>query len=276
MSGLTDAARLAIPVAQEALLTRASLYGPAETVVLALSEAQLLQTPETAAELERLRSAAAAIEENRRRADARAAEGPSEMVFAQQCPAGQHRPWFADSPAAAPCPWCRIAEVESSEAQQRAETTGHLRHAAELLKALRAANARTIGLETAAVLVAEYRVPLTSGRWLSVRREHDSDRWAILTSHQAQDERLVWVDGRWQYLAMVADAHLWAHPTAEDALRLAGELGAEIDTAAEHGVYLSCGADLGRAEAPFTCQRRAAHNSGCSPDRDWVEAGERP
>lgn len=40
------------------------------------------------------------------------------------------------------------------------------------------------------------------------------------------------------------------------------------ESAEGRGEYLSCGADLGRDEYPFTCHRRIGHNGKCSGDRD--------
>lgn len=37
---------------------------------------------------------------------------------------------------------------------------------------------------------------------------------------------------------------------------------------AASGEYLYCGADLGRTEYPYTCERRIAHDGPCSPRRD--------
>lgn len=38
--------------------------------------------------------------------------------------------------------------------------------------------------------------------------------------------------------------------------------------AASDDEYLYCGADLGRSEYPFTCERRVAHDGRCAPKRD--------
>lgn len=40
------------------------------------------------------------------------------------------------------------------------------------------------------------------------------------------------------------------------------------ETADGKGEYLYCGADLGRYEYPFTCNRRIGHGDQCSGDRD--------
>lgn len=89
-STITPTERTALGVARAALEGRASAYGPADAIVFALSSARLLQDPDTAAEAERLQP--------------------------QECPAGQHRTWWAeaDAPGQLPCPWCRIAELEAA------------------------------------------------------------------------------------------------------------------------------------------------------------------
>jgi hypothetical protein len=57
VSGLiSPAARAACKVAAAALESKASAYGIADTIVFALDDAQLLQSPETAAELAQLRA----------------------------------------------------------------------------------------------------------------------------------------------------------------------------------------------------------------------------
>ncbi|AEM88878.1 hypothetical protein [Streptomyces violaceusniger] len=43
------------------------------------------------------------------------------------------------------------------------------------------------------------------------------------------------------------------------------------DAPKEAGEYLFCGADLGRGEPPFTCNRRVAHKGRCSPRMDTGE-----
>lgn len=63
MSARVSAAeRAALPVARAALESRASAYGVADTIVFALGGAQLLQSPETAAELAALRVRVAELE----------------------------------------------------------------------------------------------------------------------------------------------------------------------------------------------------------------------
>lgn len=85
-STITPTERTALGVARAALEGRASAYGPADAIVFALSSARLLQDPDTAAEAERLQP--------------------------QECPAGQHRTWWAE--ANSPCPWCRTAVLETA------------------------------------------------------------------------------------------------------------------------------------------------------------------
>lgn len=41
-----------------------------------------------------------------------------------------------------------------------------------------------------------------------------------------------------------------------------------LNQAAEPDEYRYCGADLGRAAFPFTCNRRIAHEGACGPERD--------
>jgi hypothetical protein len=63
VSGRISAAeRAALPVARAALEGRASAYGPADAIVFALGSAQLLQTPEAGAEVERLQKRVAELE----------------------------------------------------------------------------------------------------------------------------------------------------------------------------------------------------------------------
>lgn len=59
---ISDVVRAAMPVARAAL-ERASAHGPADAIVVALDAAGLLQSPETAAELVRLRQERAALNE---------------------------------------------------------------------------------------------------------------------------------------------------------------------------------------------------------------------
>lgn len=87
-------------------------------------------------------------------------------------------------------------------------------------------------LETSAALVAEYRVPTTDGRWLSVRREPQGDGWAIIASHREDQWRRAYSAGRWQTIPANRPVGLFEYATAEDALRLATELAAGITSAA--------------------------------------------
>jgi len=73
------------------------------TIVLALSGAGLLQDPGAPAELARLRDRLGELE-------------PYEALHPQECPAGQHLPWFAAADGPLPCPWCRIAVLDASAA----------------------------------------------------------------------------------------------------------------------------------------------------------------
>jgi len=98
----------------------------------------------------------------------------------------------------------RVAALEA----ERHSTNEVLSDAAEVIRAK----------ETAAGLVAEYRVPTTNGKWLSVRREPNGDRWAIIASHRADGDRRAWVDGRWQAMPVVSRNGLWTYPGADAAL----------------------------------------------------------
>jgi hypothetical protein len=62
---VTAEERAALPVARAALVGRASAYGPADAIVFALGGAGLLQSPETAAELEQLRARVTELETGR-------------------------------------------------------------------------------------------------------------------------------------------------------------------------------------------------------------------
>lgn len=59
---VSPAERAALPVARAALESRASAYGVSDAIVFALGSAGLLQSPETAAELVRLRKRVAELE----------------------------------------------------------------------------------------------------------------------------------------------------------------------------------------------------------------------
>lgn len=63
----TQTELLALKTANAALLTQDSSYDFAATIVFALGSAQLLQSPESAAELARLRARVAALEADRNR-----------------------------------------------------------------------------------------------------------------------------------------------------------------------------------------------------------------
>lgn len=101
---ITPEIRAALGVARAALEGRDSAYGPADTIVGALNDAGLLMSPDTAAELHRLRGEHTALAE-------------SITWHAQTCPAGQHRAWFAETAAPLPCPWCQLAELEEQLTQ---------------------------------------------------------------------------------------------------------------------------------------------------------------
>lgn len=99
---ITPEIRAALGVARAALEGRDSAYGPADAIVGGLDSAGLLMSPETAAELARLRREHAALVE-------------SMTWHPQVCAAGQHRPWFADTAKPLPCPWCQIAELQAAD-----------------------------------------------------------------------------------------------------------------------------------------------------------------
>jgi hypothetical protein len=99
---ITPEIRTALGVARAALEGRDSAYGPADAIVGGLDSAGLLMSPETAAELTRLRREHAALVE-------------SMTWHPQVCPAAQHRPWFADTAKPLPCPWCQIAELQTAD-----------------------------------------------------------------------------------------------------------------------------------------------------------------
>jgi hypothetical protein len=124
VSRITDAERAALGVARAAIEGRASSYGLPDSIVFALGSAQLLRTPAEAAELVRLRDERAALNDVLASGDQergiirdRLQELQTlEVLQRQECPRGQHRSWFteADAPGQLPCPWCRIAEVDSA------------------------------------------------------------------------------------------------------------------------------------------------------------------
>jgi hypothetical protein len=129
---ITSGVRAALDVGRRSLITAAAPYGPATDVVLALDAAGLLQDPETAAELVRLRKERAALNDIVAGADkergllrARLAElAPYETLHAQACPTGLHREWFADRPGLL-CPWCGIARLQGGrEEVYRVEREG--------------------------------------------------------------------------------------------------------------------------------------------------------
>jgi hypothetical protein len=70
----TPAERAALRVAQAATMTPDASYDMTSAIVFALGSAQLLQSPETAAELERLRVFAAATEQRHENIRARVAQ----------------------------------------------------------------------------------------------------------------------------------------------------------------------------------------------------------
>jgi hypothetical protein len=130
---ITSGVRAALDVGRRSLITAAAPYGPATAVVLALDAAGLLQDPETAAELVRLRKERAALndivagaDEERALLRARLAElQPYEALHPQECEAGQHRAWFADSDGPLPCPWCETARAqETARRHYRVEHDG--------------------------------------------------------------------------------------------------------------------------------------------------------
>jgi hypothetical protein len=104
----------------------------------------------------------------------------------------------------------RVAELEAER-----HTTNEALD--DTVKAIRDAN-------TAAGLVAEYRVPTEDGRWLSVRREPNGDRWAIFTSHLIAGRRRAWVGDRWQELPAYGDNGPWEFDSADAALAEATRL----------------------------------------------------
>lgn len=109
-----------------------------------------------------------------------------------------------------------LAEIDRLQ-RERHTTNEALSDAAQ---ALRAAN-------TAAGLVAEYRVPTPNGRWLSVRREPNGDRWCVMawTLHSGTDRRsMAWVGGRWQVLPAYGENGVWEFDTADAALAEATRL----------------------------------------------------
>jgi hypothetical protein len=130
---ITPAVRAAVDAARRAMNGPAGPHGAAETIVLALDAAGLLQDPERAAELYRLRQERAALngivagaDEERALLRARLAElQPYEALHPQFCEAGQHRGWFADSDGPLPCPWCETARAqESARRHYRVEHDG--------------------------------------------------------------------------------------------------------------------------------------------------------
>jgi hypothetical protein len=122
---ITPAVRAAVDAARRVMNGPAGPHGAAETIVLALDAAGLLQDPETAAELYRLRQERAALngvvagaDEERALLRARLAElQPYEALHPQECEAGQHRAWFADSDGPLPCPWCEIARLQAGRGE---------------------------------------------------------------------------------------------------------------------------------------------------------------
>lgn len=122
---ITPEMRAARPVAQAALEGRASAYGPVDAIVTALDSAGLLQSPERAAELARLRAERATLnevlaggDEERALLRARLDElARYETLRPQTCPAGQHRSWFVDAPRPLPCPWCEIAQAQAGRGE---------------------------------------------------------------------------------------------------------------------------------------------------------------
>jgi len=84
---------------------------------------------------------------------------------------------------------------------------------------------RIAELETAAGLVAEYRVPTGDGKWLSVRREPCGNRWLIAQSFGHSPMR-VWTGERWTSWGLAGDAELWAYDSADAALSEATRLAA--------------------------------------------------
>lgn len=109
----------------------------------------------------------------------------------------------------------RVTELE-------AERHGTNEALSDTAEALRAAN-------TAASLVAEYRVPLADddGRWLSVRREPNGDRWAVMAwtvRVRGADRSMAWVGGRWQVLPAYGENGVWEFGSADAALAEATRL----------------------------------------------------
>ena len=82
---------------------------------------------------------------------------------------------------------------------------------------------------------------------------------------------------------LIARGALRAHGRCEERARRGDRFGVcdrPLDSmgrctyAGEHDEeYRLCGADLGRDEAPYTCNRRVAHGGGCSPDFDGAPGG---
>jgi hypothetical protein len=81
-----------------AALAGTSMAGAASIVVTALDAAGLLQAPGENTEL---------------RAMVAQATGYSSL-YTQTCENGQHREWFAEVAQAVACPWCQIAQLQST------------------------------------------------------------------------------------------------------------------------------------------------------------------
>lgn len=133
---ITPEIRTALGMARAAMEGEASPHGPATTIVLALASAGLIQSPERAAELDRLRRQCAVLAEGTEAAAAgraalcarlSAAVPTFTALSVQVCTAGQHRPWIADTTDATPvpCPWCEVARAQA--VVDGAEITEHYR-----------------------------------------------------------------------------------------------------------------------------------------------------
>jgi hypothetical protein len=183
---ITLAVRAALDAARRALQDPASAHGPVETVVLALDAAGLLQSPETAAELARLRQERAALNDVVAGADqerglltARLAElAPLERLQVQDCEFGQHRQWFADTEAVVSCPWCEIARLQAG----RGEVYRALQDGAELAEY---ATAPAAGAHCESVL--RRQLPEAVSDW--ILRGDGSRVLDLVTHHGGQSSR---------------------------------------------------------------------------------------
>ncbi|MFI8360774.1 hypothetical protein ACIGD1_11500 [Streptomyces sp. NPDC085612] len=249
---------LALKTANAALLTRDSSYDFAATIVFALGSAQLLQSPETAAELVRLRARVAELEAERHVTNEALSDAAERMR--------QDRDRIAELEAqVAAVDDLRIRAIDKGD-QLRARVDEIERKYTFDTAKLRA---RVAELEAAAEQVAEFCAQraeyVTNLRAFVEGGEHDYYRWTGHAEARRQLSQRLGLPVGWpaEDLPVVPTTAAPVEDAHDSPLHHTYRVGRDLPP---------CGTDLGRS---YVCLRPAGHSGDCEPTPDPVQEASR-